>query len=129
VAQLFSLGSIELMTKEVFISRQRALTRFGLTVTWLYVAGFGIFILWAFLAAGKIDMHWTSPAYKVCMFTYLLAGLPIVIMSQIRYAQKIGFVCPHCGRPFWQKPVARIVIATGVCSRCKTKILDDTPAA
>lgn len=117
------------MTKEAFNCKQRALIRFGLTIVWLYFISFGVvfLFLWPYLATGKIgDMRWTSPAYQICMIACLLASLPVAILTQVCYAQRIGFACPHCGKAFWRKPVARAVVSTGICDHCKGKVIDDT---
>ena len=112
------------MTKEEFITRQSALKSYCLKISFLWIAGFGVFILWPIIAIGKMDMHYTSPLFQACFIVYLFGGLTLFAWLQIRKQKQLGCFCSKCLKRFGANRTVKIVIDSGKCTRCGEIIIE-----
>jgi hypothetical protein len=118
-----------LMTKNEFVSKQLDWKRYQRRqkkIVILWGAGFSIFFLWSYLAAGKIDMHWTSPLFATFFMVYLVGGFFAMLWHGVRRMKQLGMFCARCkwGQYYlFNAIVTRRILTTGKC-RCGQQIIE-----
>ena len=129
MAQLFSLGSIRVMTKQEFITKQQAWkksTFIDLAIMLVcYFALCGGVILWK-----QYRVSHGGPAWVSGCGLFLAVALPIILAVLLyqRRVRRFGFDCPRCGKSLFGgksgQAAAKIVVASGNCCFCGAKICD-----
>src|SRR5579863_3876295 len=114
------------MTNDEFVSKKSAWKSYRDRLSVFWLAGFSIFFAWSYLAAGKIDMHWTSPLWQVCFIAYLVGGVIAIFWLSSRRMRRLGMFCPRCGQGklfLFNASSTRHILTTGKC-RCGHEIIE-----
>src|ERR1700726_1161064 len=110
------------MTKPEFVSRQRAMDTYTTKCGFVLVGGYVAIALCLLpLRWHYTYQPWIRPFFLIISIVYFFAGTIVVAWLSKRRQRQLGAICPQCGKPFG-KSTSRVVIATGNCGHCGTKI-------
>ena len=120
---------LEGMTKQEFITKQRAMVRRG-----TICGGIGVAILFptlvGFVSLGRYteryeqQFRWLNAAIPIGMLVVLLGSLALVSWFAARQQRHFGHRCPRCNK-LLTGSLVRIAIATGNCGCCGEKVFND----
>jgi hypothetical protein len=119
------------MTKQEFISRQKAMTQSSnkRMIGWLVVF-FGV-LLGGVPLSRYVEQHeeltWLGPVFGIGLFVFLIGNLPLLAWFAKRQQRRFGIYCPSCGKPLVGLS-AQVVIATGHCGHCGESVFSETKA-
>ena len=113
------------MTREDFITRQRAYNRYRdrlFTISFIVIFGLlfaiGPIVDW-------IEEHRPLAWLDVAAYCAAVVGSPLlVVVFIVRARRKYGLLCPACGNGL-TGACGQIAVATGKCGHCAAPVFDD----
>ena len=124
------------MTKQEFISRHQAFKRISgkeavfavLFILSLGALGGSVGPLAAYLRSHVESFrlqHFVNGIVMLFSIAFIITGFAFMLRRVKLRMERFGLVCPGCGRQLIGGSLAKTVIATGCCSQCGKKLIDE----
>lgn len=111
------------MTRKEFAVAAEMMTRRGKWADRLWITIF-FGILFGNLAVVRLIPDHYMLAYLIGFFAFLIANIVFTMRIAKNRSRRAGVICSKCGSTF-SKMGIELAIATGNCSNCSEKFLDD----
>jgi hypothetical protein len=116
------------MTKQEFISRQKAMTQYAnKRLTGWLILFFGV-LIGNIPLTRYVETHerlaWAGPLFGVGLFVFLIGNLCLLAWFSKGQQKRLGLSCPSCGKAVMGVR-AQIAIASGNCGNCGEKVFSE----